>query len=213
MRKLVRFLLWTALALGLLIGVARLTAIRWWQVPDNDGYLEASVAPTLQGGDWVLLWRLTKPTFGDLVLCPEPEHEERPVVGRILAEAGDKIAVDGTQVRVNGKPSETEHVCPAFKVAAPDTGGEVEQTCQIEAVRGISHRRGSTAGHAVAPKTVDEQEVAGDRVFLVSDNRLFPYDSRDFGQVPRESCKEFVFYRLVSKKGYFDTETRLSYIQ
>jgi signal peptidase I len=212
MRKLVKFLLWTALVLGLLIGVARLVAIRWWQVPENDRYLEASVTPTLQGGDWVLLWRLTKPTFGDLVVCPEPGHEERLVVGRILAEAGDKIAIDGVQLRVNAKSAETEHGCPAFKVASPDTGGEVEQACQVEALGGVSHLRGSTAGHEVVPKSVD-QEVAEGQVFLVSDNRLFPYDSRDFGQVPRESCKEFVFYRLVSRKGYFDSETRLSYIQ
>jgi signal peptidase I len=213
MNKLVRFLIWTALALGLVIGVARLVAIRWWRVPDNDRYLEASVTPTLRGGDWVLLWRLTKPKVGDLVLCPEPGHEERPVIGRILAEAGDKIRVDGVLVGVNGRFSETEHLCSAFKVATPDTGTEVEQACQVEAVRGVSHLRGATGGHAVAPKTVEEQEVEEGQVFLVSDNRLFPYDSRDFGQVPRDSCKEFVFYRLVGKTGYFDSETRLTYIR
>ena len=212
MRKLLRFLVWTALVLGLLIGVARLVAIRGWQVPDNDRYLEASVAPTLRGGDWVLLWRLTKPKFGDLVLCPEPGHEDRRVIGRILAEEGDRIAINGAQVRRNNKVSETEHPCSAFKVAAPDTGAEVEQVCQVEALGGSSHLRGATTGHQVAPKSVDQQ-VAEGQVFLVSDNRLFPYDSRDFGQVPRESCQEFVFFRLLGKSGWFDSETRLAYIQ
>jgi signal peptidase I len=212
MRKLVRFLVWTALLLGLLVGVARVVAIRWWQVPDNDRYLEASVAPTLRGGDWVLLWRLTKPKFGDLVVCPEPGHEDRSVIGRILAEQGDSIAIDGSQVRRNGKVSETEHPCSAFKVAAPDTGAAVEQGCQVEALGGVSHLRGATVGHQVAPKSVDQQ-VAEGQVFLVSDNRLFPYDSRDFGQVPRESCKEFVFFRLIGKSGWFDSEARLAYVQ
>ena len=200
MRKLLRFLVWTALVLGLRVGVARLVAIRWWQVPDNDRYLEASVAPTLRGGDWVLLWRLTKPKFGDLVLCPEPGHEDRLVIGRILAEEGDRIVIDGAQVRRNNKASETEHSCSAFKVAAPDTGAEVEQVCQVEALGGSTHLRGATTGHQVAPKSADQQ-VAEGQVFLVSDNRLFPYDSRDFGQVPRESCKEFVFFRLIGKNG------------
>ncbi len=212
MRKLVRFIVWTALVMGLLVGVARLVAIRWWQVPDNDRYLEASVAPTLRGGDWVLLWRLTKPKFGDLVLCPEPGHEDRPVIGRILAEEGDKIAIEGAKVHRNTKASETESHCPTFKVAAPDTGAEVEQVCQVEALGGSSHLRGALVGHQVAPKSVDQQ-VAEGQVFLVSDNRLFPYDSRDYGQVPRESCREFVFFRLMGKTGWFDSETRLAFIR
>jgi signal peptidase I len=211
MRKLVRFLVWTAIVLGALIGIARLVAIRWWQVPDNDRYLEASVGPTLRGGDWVLLWRATKPKFGDLVVCPEPGHDERVVVGRLLGEAGDKISIDGMSVRVNAKNSETEHTCPAFKVVAPNTGAEVEEDCQIEALGGVTHMRGSTPGQTVAAKV--DQVVGEGQVFLVSDNRTYPYDSRDFGQVHRETCREFVFFRLIGKLGYFDSESRLSYIQ
>jgi hypothetical protein len=50
-------------------------------------------------------------------------------------------------------------------------------------------------------------------VWLVSDNRLFPYDSRDFGAVPQENCQETVFFRLVGKGGFFDTATRNQYIR
>ncbi|HMJ10312.1 MAG TPA: hypothetical protein VK524_02845, partial [Polyangiaceae bacterium] len=91
MRKLVRFLLWTAIVLGVLVALARYTAIRWWRVPANDPYLEASVAPTVRGGDWIILWRLTKPDYGDLVLCPEPEAPHRVVIGRIAGESDQKI--------------------------------------------------------------------------------------------------------------------------
>ena len=72
MRKMFRFAFWVALIVGAVIGVARATAIRWWRVPQDDRYLTASISPTLRGGDLILLWRLSKPSLGDLVMCPEP---------------------------------------------------------------------------------------------------------------------------------------------
>jgi len=150
--------------------------------------------------------------FGDLVACPEPAHPERWVVARILAEPGDSIVIEGTHVQINGKPSETEHACPRFKVKRPESGAEVEQDCQLEAVGGSTHLRGSTTGTDVSPAPVT-QKVEPGRVFLVSDNRQFPYDSRDFGTVAQDSCSEAVFFRLVGKEGYFDSETRFTYIR
>jgi signal peptidase I len=214
MQKLMKFLLWTALVVGVLIGGARAVAIRWWRIPEGDPYLEASVAPSLRGGDLVILWRVTDPKFGDLVVCPEPSAPERTVVGRIIGDAGDKIKVEGSRVFVNGRVAETEHACDprSFKVIHPGTGQEVEQTCEIEAVAGVSHMRGTTSGHGVQPPPVD-QTVDEGKVFLLSDNRLLPYDSRDFGLVDRASCKESVVFRLVSKDGFLDSKPRFTAIR
>lgn len=214
MRKLVRFLVWTVVIVGAIIGLARLTAVRWWRIPTNDPYLEASVSPTLRGGDLILLWRLTAPEFGDLVLCPEPGAPERVVVGRIVAEGNDRITVKGTGFTVNDKSAEAERACTpkTFETDHPGTGEPVEQFCQIETIRGTSHMRGSIPGSHPAPSTVS-QEVPPGNVFLLSDNRLFPYDSRDYGSVPLDSCKETVFFRLVGIKGYLDGETRFTFIQ
>ncbi|MBI3205949.1 MAG: signal peptidase I [Polyangiaceae bacterium] len=213
MQKLGKFLLWTALILGVLIGILRATAIRWWRVPEGDPYLEASIAPTLRGGDFVILWRGTKPKFGDLVTCPEPKAPERMVIGRIIGDPGDKVHVEGAKVSVNGRGAETEHACKPhkFKVNHPSTGAEIEQNCDVEAVAGVSHMRGSTAGHGVQPTPVDQTVEAG-KYFLVSDNRLLPYDSRDFGLVDVETCKETVFFRVVSRGGYFDSDARFTVI-
>ena len=82
MRAFVRALLWIAGTLAVLIGLARAVAIRWWHIPADDVYLSSSLAPTLEGGDTIVLWRLTQPDLGDLVLCPEPGHPERIVIGR-----------------------------------------------------------------------------------------------------------------------------------
>src|SRR5882672_8016743 len=61
MGKFLNGVLWIAALLAVIVGAARLVAIRWWQIPDNDPIVEASIAPTLRGGDWVLLWRVTPP--------------------------------------------------------------------------------------------------------------------------------------------------------
>jgi len=212
MGKLLRLLFWTALLLGVVVGVARLFAIRWWQVPDDDPRLAASITPTLRGGDWVLLWRATPPRYGGLVVCTDPEDDSGVVIGRIVGEGGDLLAIDGARVRVNGREAETETVCspPTFRVANPSTGGEVEQHCSQEAMGGVLHRRGELDGLRQPLQTV--RSVGDGRVFLLSDNRAYSYDSRNYGSVERSTCQESVFFRLVGKEGFMDSEGRLEYV-
>ena len=214
MRKFLRFLFWTALVVGAIVGLARATAIRWWRIPDGDPYLDASIAPTLRGGDLILLWRLSKPSFGDLVVCPEPNAPDRVVVGRYVGDAGDQIKVEGAKLYVNGRAAETETACDpkSFKVEHPSTHAEIEQNCDVEAIAGHSHMRGGVTGAGVLPAPVD-QKVASDRIFLLSDNRLLPYDSRDFGLVDPGTCTETVVFRLFSKDGYKDEPTRFTFIR
>jgi signal peptidase I len=214
MRKFLHFLLWSAVVGGALVALARVTAIRWWRVPSGDPYLEASIAPTLRGGDLVLLWRLTKPKFGDLVICPEPGARHRIVIARVAGEAGDRVSVRGSTVTVNNIKAATEHACspPRFTVAHPGSGRELEQSCDVEVLGGSSHQRGGTGGHDVLPTPADTTVDPG-KLFLLSDNRLLPYDSRDFGLVERDSCVESVFFRLVSAGGYADEPRRLVFIR
>lgn len=213
MQKFVRFLLWTALIVGLIVGAARATALRWWQVPVGDPYLEASVAPTLRGGDMVLLWRLSKPKFGDLVVCPEPKRPDRVVIGRIVGESGDHVKIEGQAIEVNGRAAETETACApsTFKVNHPSTKREIEQQCVIEAVAGVSHMRGNAAGQGINPRPADVR-VAEGTVFLLSDNRLLAYDSRDYGVVQRDTCTETVVFRLWSQQGWSDDQARMVFI-
>ncbi len=214
MQKLLKFLLWTALVLGVVIGLARAVAIRWWRVPEGDPYLEASVAPTLRGGDLVILWRLTKPKFGDLAVCPEPNAPDRMVIGRVVGDEGDKVKIENGQLSVNGRRAESEHACDPrqFKVNHPSTNELLEQFCDIESVAGVSHMRGTTSGSGIQPAPAD-QTVSEGKYFLVSDNRLLPYDSRDFGLVDRASCAEMVVFRLVSKNGFLDEASRFTFIK
>lgn len=213
MRSFWRFVLWSAVVAALIIGGLRAVAIRWWRLPLNDPWLQASVEPSLRGGDLIVLWRLTPPHYGDLVLCPEPNAPERVVVGRVLGEAGDSIVIEGTHVTVNGNSAASVSACTDSRLTVmhPGNGQPVEQRCDLEKVGGVIHPRASANGQPNAPARVSATVPDG-RVFLVSDNRLFPFDSRDYGPVERSSCRETILYRLVGQKGFFDVERRFTYI-
>jgi len=213
MRKMFKFLFWVALVLGILIGVLRATCIRWWRVPSDDPYLTASTSPSVRAGDLILLWRGSKPGFGDLVICPEPKHPERVVIARIAGEERDNITVEGADITVNRKNIRTESNCMPSKFTErdPGTGFEAEQTCSIESMGGSTHMRGELAAGTPKPRDIQADVPIG-QVWLVSDNRQYPWDSREFGPVDRETCKEMVFFRLVGSGGYFDSSTRNQYI-
>ena len=99
-RRLTKVLLYFAIVAAVVIGVLRATVIRWWRIPDDDPYLEASIAPTLAGGDLIVLWRLSPPRFGDLALRPEPKADGRVVLP--YASPG------GRQAAPHGRPDQEE---------------------------------------------------------------------------------------------------------
>ncbi|MET0790192.1 MAG: signal peptidase I [Polyangiaceae bacterium] len=212
MSKILRFVVWTLIIGGALAGLLRLTVLRWWQVPLGDPYLEASLAPTLRGGDWILLWRGTAPIEGALVLCPDPKAAQRQVIGRIVGESSDHVQIVGDGVIVNRRPFENEGDCDAFSVRDPGTGQTVEQSCRREVVGSRTHLRGGGRGELTPPSN-SELDVPGGQVFLLSDNRQFPWDSREFGTVARETCTETIVFRVISKDGFFDVANRFMLIR
>jgi signal peptidase I len=208
-----RFLAWSVLICAGLVGLLRATALRWWQVPIGDPELEASIAPTLRGGDWVLVWRLTRPALGDLVMCPDPSDPTNVVMGRIVAEANDQVLIQATDVQVNGKGFDIEYNCTerTFEVVDPDSLKQMELYCDMENVGDTLHQRGYGAAKKDAAKF--SKHVGSGEIFLLSDNRTHPFDSRHFGTLDRRLCTEKVFFRLVSSKGFFDAKNRLTTIR
>lgn len=212
-----RGLTFMLITLGVLVGVLRLTCLRWWQVPLDDPDLAASIAPTLRPGDWLILWRAHAPGFGDLVLCPDPEEPTEVFIGRIAGEGGDTLKIDDMgMLTVNNSRIRSERACdkPKFVMEHPRSGEEVELRCDIEVLGGVHHQR------AIVPSTdaglkplASSREVEPGSVFLISDNRRYPFDSRDFGPLPKASCGEAIIFRLVSRLGFSDIATRLTWIQ
>lgn len=208
-----RFLAWSLIVLGAAVGILRATAIRWWKVPLNDLELATSLAPTLRGGDWVILWRLTKPGLGSLVVCPDPDEPNAVVIGRIVGTQGHHVAITGTEVKLDGQVPPIEYNCTdmKFTVTNPDTLKPVELSCDMEDIGGKLHARGMGKPEGI-PRAFSKSVGVGE-VFLLSDNRVHPFDSRHFGSLPAESCRESVVFRLVSDAGFFDVANRLDYIR
>ncbi len=214
-RTLLRLLLWTILLVGLVVGIARAVAVRWFWLPTDDPVFHTSILPTLSPGDLILVQRITRPDFGDLVVCPEPGYPERYVIGRIAGLPGDEVELKDGVPLVNGKSFVQERSCDPHVFSYPNPNNEaeeIEQHCGWEAMANHLHMMGNPRGHQV-PLSNNRFDVAEGTFFLLSDNRLFPYDSRDFGLVDISSCRETVLARLVSRQGWMDSENRLDYIQ
>lgn len=199
---------------GLFVGLARATAIRWWKVPTDDPWLGASVTPSIGPGDWLLLWRLTRPKEGDLVICPEPGAKERIVIGRVLATGNDTIEISPNRgVIINQKSPRRESGCDSFKVTHPKSGQLLDQSCSLEDLDGELYLRGNAIDGLNPPNHQPTITLAPGQFFLVSDNRQFPLDSRDFGPVDAASCTETIVFRLWGPEGYFNPNRRFDVIR
>ncbi|MBK8255756.1 MAG: signal peptidase I [Polyangiaceae bacterium] len=210
MRKFWRGLGWTVGALAVIALFLRLFFITVWTMPD-DPYL-VSNAPTLAPGDVVLVLHRGEPGFGDLVRCPDPQQPGQWVVGRIAGVSGDQVEMDGARLVVNGKTYSGESACtePRMMVRHPETQKETEVACEVVQMGGGWHYR------AAAITQFQEQKksasVGFGKVFLASDNRTMHDDSRDFGLLDRDTCKERVVFRLWSKAGWSDDKSRMTII-
>jgi signal peptidase I len=209
----VRFVFFLALVLGGMFALLRATCISFWTVPSDDPLYSASVAPTLQPGDEVVLWRLGAPTFADLVRCTDPEVPGRYVVGRILGEPGDRVSGSGHAISVNRRLISSAHACPVsrYTIAHPITGDPVDLTCEMEETGGNDYTRLRFENTPENPETFDTV-VPNDHFYLVSDDRAFPYDSRKFGPIEKAQCPERIVFRLWSTAGWGDSANRLTWI-
>ena len=196
-------------AVGLL---ARAIFVDVWTLPEDDK-ISAAVAPSLAGGDTILYMKRNKPAFGDLVRCTDPDDATHFVVGRVAGLAGDSVETNGKELTVNGKRYLSEIACVEGKVTVPHptSGSSVDITCDQVQMGGHPHFRGASDKAGIFTPTTT---VVGDgMLFLLSDDRSYHDDSRDFGTVPASSCSGRIIFRLVSKKGWSDANRRMSFVQ
>ncbi len=200
MRKSVKFLLWFAGLTVVLLIVGRLVGLRFWTVPD-DPFLGASVAPTLAGGDMVIVLESGERTSSDVVRCRDPEDAQRWVVGRIYGGANDKVKIEKGVVSLNGKRYAPQDACTDSQVPTinPATGVSKTLRCSRVEFAGGWHFIASSSDVDSSPS---EHTVGPGRYFLVSDNRVHHDDSRDFGAVPVETCSGKILFRLWGKDGF-----------
>ncbi len=212
MGRLWRGLFWVA-AFLLVVGLfVRALFLDSWVVPD-DPKTSAAVAPSLSGGDTVLYMFRNQPAFGDLVRCKDPDDATRYVVGRVVGLSGDTVETNGKELSVGGKRYNGEMACAEEKLSVPhpSTGSPVELWCDQVQIAGHPHLRGASdkAGIFTPTKT----SVGQDMLFLLSDDRSYHDDSRDFGTVRADSCSGRIVFRLWSKDGWKDARHRMTFVQ
>ena len=212
MGKLSRGLLWTAAIVGgsFLIGRALLFDV--WAFPD-DRRFAASVAPSLRAQDLLVLLKQSNPTVGDLVRCTDPQEPSGFVVGRVGGRAGDDVELEGATLRINGRSYDSESVCTDRSVTLPNPGEgpDIEVACDKVSMGSGWHFRGHTAKARFGFDKVTARVRPG-MLYLVSDNRDWHDDSRDFGQVPIAACAHKIVFRLWGGMGMSADPLRFEFI-
>ncbi|KYF82556.1 signal peptidase I [Sorangium cellulosum] len=212
MRKLLNGLLWILGTLLLLGVVLRALVLDVWTVPD-DPMLGASIAPSLAAGDTVVVLTRGTPGFGELVRCPDPETPGGHIVGRIAGVPGDTVEVDHGSLVVNGHRYDAEVACtePTLSIVDPATGNQVQLSCDMVTMGPGLHLRAT--GRKPPLERRHRVEVRPDTVFLLSDNRSYHDDSRDFGLQPRAACNQRIVFRLWGAGGWADDQRRFTFVR
>lgn len=167
-------------------------------VADWNPIPSGSMRPTLLEGDVVLVNRLAyavklpltdiellplgEPRRGDVVTLSSPVNGTR-LIKRIVGLPGDRIAMRGDVLILNGEPARYADAHKVGELLAPGWA--------VDAVRATEHIDGRQ--HAVqflptarARRDFAEITVPAGHYFLLGDNRDNSEDSRFIGTVPRE---------------------------
>lgn len=209
MKGWMKITIWVVLVLGVLFAFFRIFFITFYRVPDTKDPRDWANAPSLEPGDFVLVWR-GEAHIGDLVQCVDPVDPTHWLIARVIAIGGDKISShDGGLFINNFHVSVNSCLSKPRTVMTPD-GQDIALTCSSEELGSSKHDYLSSP--EVAPFA--DFAVPADSFFLLSDNRVQPwsYDSRVIGVVPTTSCERRLALRLWSKKGWFDGDRRMTFL-
>lgn len=155
-----------------------------------------AMAPTMEAGDTVLIWRHGEPDeMGDITICPHPAHPSQLVMGRVVGKPGmliqhnryNALEIAGSVPDVDWQSTET--FTDTLQDRTDDYRRGLEKLGNVEHWIYVRDR----ADFRMSPQTVPEGKV-----FLLSDNRTHVgQDSRYYGAVDPATCQGTVFMRLL----------------
>ncbi len=212
MGKLSRGLVWTAVIVGGTFLIGRALFFDVWTFPD-DRRFAASVAPSLRAGDLLVAIKAGEPTVGDLVRCTDPDDPKGFVVARVGGRERDQIEIEGPALSINGHTYNAESACRDRSVTLPNPseGPDIEVACDKVSMGSGWHYRGHTAKPRLGFDKVSATVRPG-MLYLVSDDRDWHDDSRDFGQVPVAACSYKIVFRLWGSEGWRADPLRFEFI-
>jgi signal peptidase I len=147
---------------------------------------ERSMAPNFLPGDRILVNKLASrkefPERGDVIVFRNPEPEGgRVFIKRVIAVAGDRVAINGDVVEVNGKQLERERVPTESLDAIRD---HIDQDVFYESQSGARYLV-MTGGDESGDHATRSTELVVPRrcVYVLGDNRSRSRDSRQFDPI------------------------------
>lgn len=139
----------------------------------------------MMGDGWLLNW--SEPKRGDVVVFRYPENRDVFFIKRLVGLPGDKIEVNGMNVKINGelldlKPIENPVQDISFRVAF-----QADAQYYSEKLGDRNHfvrfEGSSASDFEMEAKTF---EVAPNSYFVMGDNRYNSQDSRFWGNLPKD---------------------------
>ncbi|MBU0741184.1 signal peptidase I [bacterium] len=195
---------WPTLAVVLTVLTFRSAVADWYDVPTG------SMQPTIYEGERIFCnklaygikvpfsdWELARwddPARGEIIVLDSP-HDGTRLVKRIVAEAGDVVAMRGGVLLINGEPATYEPGAPPAWPLPPEFAGE--HLYLTETVADMSHEVMMSLEQPIA-RDFGPVTVPAGHVFVSGDNRDHSFDSRFFGFVPVENVTGHVTAILAS---------------
>ena len=148
-----------------------------------------AMAPTIETGDRIWGWPTEAVLPGDIVMINDPLDPNIPIIRRVLAVAGQSIAIDERMIRVGNRRLRT--------TAMGDAADYVVTKETLWAKKpAIGHSwltrfpKDSSSRWSADPVSVPEGHV-----FLMADDRDHAMDSRWWGPVPVELVRRTIRFR------------------
>jgi signal peptidase I len=150
------------------------------------------MAPTLEAGDGIFMWRDPVADQGDVMICAHPRNAGEYVLGRVIATGGMTVSAPRGSLTIDGRIVDMDW--QGTETFVDNLTGR-RATMRRAAVELASHSHDIYMRDG-ASLTLSSTTVPSGKVYLLGDNRSYASrDSRAFGPVLASSCIGQVFMR------------------